>query len=89
MRPAPDTPTHQPYPPQSGAASASDAERDHEAANDRWNNGACDGARGRKPQSDDADYLEGHAHGLDSRKVRVVMPSRPEGYYHAPVGTFD
>jgi hypothetical protein len=24
-----------------------------------------------------------------SSKVRVVMPRRPEGYYHAPLGAFD
>lgn len=26
---------------------------------------------------------------LRAEKVRVVMPARPEGYYHAPPGTFD
>lgn len=24
-----------------------------------------------------------------NKRVRVVMPARPEGYYHAPIGTFD
>lgn len=32
---------------------------------------------------------EGWADGQDARKVRPVMPRRPEGYYHAPPGTFD
>lgn len=56
---------------------------------DRWNDGALDALRGRKALSDNPDYLEGYAHGLDQRKVRAVMPARPEGYYHAPLGTFD
>lgn len=60
-----------------------------EAAIDRWNDGALDGCRGVRPRSNDADYLSGHAHGSDERKVRVVLPVRPEGYYHLPVGTFD
>lgn len=33
------------------------------------------------------------AYGWDERarscKVRVIMPPRPEGYYHAPLGTFE
>ena len=60
-----------------------------DATADRWNDGALDGCRGNAAASDDADYLEGYAHGLESRKVRVTIPSRPEGYYHAPIGTFD
>lgn len=56
---------------------------------DRWNNGAIDGCGGRKPQSDDPDYLDGYRQGREEAKVRAVMPARPEGYYHAPIGTFD
>jgi hypothetical protein len=56
---------------------------------DRWNDGAIDGCRGRKPTNDDADYMEGYRHGCEEAKVRVVMPTRPEGYYHSPIGTFD
>lgn len=48
----------------------------------RWNDGALDGCRGLAARSDHPDYLEGHAHGTDERKVRVSMPRRPEGYYH-------
>jgi hypothetical protein len=60
-----------------------------DAAADRWNDGAIDGCRGIAPRSEDADYRQGHAHGCQERKVQVVMPSRPEGYYHAPIGTFE
>jgi hypothetical protein len=60
-----------------------------EAAVDRWNDGALDGCRAIAPRSADADYLAGHAEGTESRKVRVVMVPRPEGYYHAPIGAFD
>lgn len=60
-----------------------------EGAADRWNDGAFDAYRGKPRATDDEDYLEGYAHGLNERKVRPVMPERPEGYYHAPIGTFD
>jgi hypothetical protein len=56
---------------------------------DRWNDGAIDGFKGVAPRNNDADYLSGHAEGKRDRKVRVVVPARPEGYYHLPVGTFD
>jgi len=54
-----------------------------EIAADQWNDGALDGCRGRPKASAEIAYLEGYAHGLDTRKVRVVMPVRPEGYYHS------
>lgn len=60
-----------------------------EAKIDRWNDGALDALRYRPKASSDPDYLEGYADGEDQRKVQVVMPERPEGYYHAPLGTFD
>jgi hypothetical protein len=59
---------------------------------DRWNKGAIDGCRNQPPQDrwlDDTDYMDGYRHGQDERKVRVVMPERPEGYYHMPLGTFE
>jgi len=62
---------------------------DHDARIDRWNKGAIDGCLGTNPASNDRDYMDGYRHGQQERKVRVVMPRRPEGYYHAPVGTFD
>jgi len=56
---------------------------------DRWHDGWFDG-HGCKPKaSDDKDYLKGYAEGDNARHVRVVMPERPEGYYHMPLGTFD
>jgi len=56
-----------------------------EIAADQWNDGALDGCRGRPKASAELAYLEGYAYGLDTRKVRVVMPPRPEGYYHTPL----
>ena len=56
---------------------------------DRWNDGAIDGCRNNKPASDDADYLDGYRQGQEDRKVRAIMPKRPEGYYHLPIGTFE
>ena len=61
----------------------------NEATLDLWNDGAIDGCRGRKARSADVTYLDGYRHGQGERKVRVVMPRRPEGYYHLPLGTFD
>jgi hypothetical protein len=60
-----------------------------EAAADRWNDAAIAAMRGLPRPGDDEDSLAGYAHGLEQRKVRVIMPRRPEGYYHAPIGTFD
>jgi len=62
---------------------------DNDAKLDRWNNGALDALRGAIQKSNDPDYLSGYEHGLRERKVSAVMPARPEGYYHAPIGTFD
>lgn len=56
---------------------------------DRWNDGALDALRGKASQMQDADYLDGYEHGLREARVVVVMPVRPEGYYHAPLGAFD
>jgi hypothetical protein len=50
---------------------------------DLWNDGAIDGIRNRPMASSHPEYLEGYAHGQDQRRVRVIMPVRPEGYYHS------
>lgn len=60
-----------------------------DAAIDRWHDGALDCYRGRPKASDDKDYLEGYAHAESEKDVRPNIPERPEGYYHAPLGTFD
>jgi hypothetical protein len=60
-----------------------------DAAIDRWNDGALAALSRQPAASEDADYVAGYQYGLDQRQVRVVMPKRPEGYYHAPIGTFD
>jgi len=54
-------------------------------AADQWNDGALDGCRGRPKASAELAYLEGYAYGLEDRQVQVVMPPRPEGYYHTPL----
>lgn len=54
-------------------------------AADRWNDGALDGCRNKPKAGTDPDYLAGYAEGQEMRKVQVVMPERPEGYYHQPV----
>lgn len=60
-----------------------------DSAADRWNDGACDACHYRAKASADPDYLKGYAEGVELRQVRVVMPRRPEGYYHMPLGTFE
>lgn len=60
-----------------------------DAAIDRWHDGWLDGHRAKPRASEDPDYLKGYEQGADQRNVVVVMPSRPEGYYHMPLGTFD
>lgn len=59
-----------------------------DAAADRF----CDGflARGRgKPRPADPDEAEGWDEAKRGERVVTVMPERPEGYYHMPIGTFD
>jgi hypothetical protein len=53
-----------------------------DAAADRWSDAALAALRGQACPANDPDSLNGYAHGMDQRKVRVVMPERPEGYYH-------
>jgi len=57
-------------------------EIENDARIDRWNNGALDALYGRPKSSTDREYCQGYLHGLDERKVRAVLPARPEGYYH-------
>lgn len=45
--------------------------------------------RDGKPQPTDPVKAEGWLDAQRASRVRVVMPARPEGYYHAPLGTFD
>jgi hypothetical protein len=66
-----------------------DEEGPSDAEIDRWHDGALDALRGKPKAGDDKFYLEGFAHGLEERKVMVVIPARSEGYYHMPLGTFD
>lgn len=48
---------------------------------DLWNAAALAGMRGEPCPADDPDSLDGHAHGVALRGVRVVMPVPGEGYY--------
>lgn len=53
-----------------------------DAAADRWTNAALAAFRGKPCPGDDLDSISGYRHGLEGRRVRVVMPDRPEGYWH-------
>lgn len=59
-------------------------EAEAEAKCDRWHAGYF-----AKERPTDPDALEGWLQKMASREVQVVMAPRPEGYYHAPLGTFD
>lgn len=50
---------------------------------DVWNSGALDGFRGTPMQSVDAVYVDGYLTGRCQAKVTVLLPERPEGYYHS------
>jgi hypothetical protein len=56
---------------------------------DRWADAALAALRGQPIPADDPDSRSGYEHGLEQRKVCVIMPARPEGYYHARIGTFE
>lgn len=66
------------------------ADRENERRCDQYNSGWLAGYGG-KPITDDPDFAAGWREGQHERRnpVVVVMPERPEGYYHAPIGTFD
>lgn len=72
------------------AAFGREAERINDARCDQYNKGWLAGYAG-KPCTDDPDFTVGWNEGQRERRhpVRVSMPARPEGYYHAPIGTFD
>lgn len=61
----------------------------HDKAIDSYNNGVLAALRGQPRPVGDEHAVEGYEDGLVQRKVRVVMSSRPEGYYHSPIGTFN
>lgn len=64
-----------------------DEEREAERKTDAYCAGYLAGRRGG-PKPDDPDGAEGWTDGKDASQVRVVMPARPEGYYHMPLGSF-
>lgn len=42
-----------------------------------------------KPEPECPMRLQGWREARRERRVSAVLPARPEGYYHAPAGTFD
>lgn len=42
-----------------------------------------------RPMPADPEQASGWRDAQRASLVRVVMPRRPEGYYHMPLGTFD
>lgn len=54
---------------------------------DLWNDAALAAMRGQPQPANDPHSAEGYAYGLEARKVRPIMPARPEGYYHLPLET--
>jgi hypothetical protein len=56
-----------------------------DVAMDLWTDAVLAALRGQPRPADDIHSVEGYAHGLEERKVRVVMPERHEGYYHQPL----
>lgn len=61
---------------------------DNDAAIDAFHDG-YDLFRKGKPRPECSLMAQGWDDAQRASRVRVVMPSRPEGYYHMPVGTFD
>jgi hypothetical protein len=62
---------------------------DNDAKIDRWHDGYFAHKRG-EPQPVEPDAAAGWQHRADDLdRPAVLMPARPEGYYHAPVGAFD
>ena len=55
---------------------------------DRWHDGWFE-FRAGKSRPSDRNGAEGWDDAKRASGVRVVMPARPEGYYHSPVGTYD
>lgn len=72
-------------------ATIEDADMDDAATDakiDAYHAGWFAGFRGEARPAGEVEG-EGWVDGRRDRKVRVIMPRRPEGYYHAPIGTFD
>lgn len=61
---------------------------DTDARIDRFHDGYFAHKRG-EARPTDADAAAGWDQRAIDCRVRVVMPRRPEGYYHAAPGTFD
>lgn len=58
---------------------------------DIWHEGYFSHDTARNPHVDSIsrhEWEEGRRTAADDRKVRVVMPPRTEGYYHAPLNDF-
>ena len=61
---------------------------DDDRAIDAWHDGYMMHRRG-EPRPDGKHEADGWDHRANGIGVRVAMIERPEGYYHAPVGTFE
>lgn len=61
---------------------------DDDSAIDRFHAGYDAHKRG-EPCPSEKDAADGWNVRAHACRVQVVMPTRPEGYYHAPIGTFD
>lgn len=61
---------------------------DEDAAIDRFHAGYDAHKRG-EPCPIEKDARDGWSTRAHACQVRVVMPRRPEGYYHMPLGTFE
>lgn len=66
----------------------SQADRDADARIDAFHDGYF-AHRDGKPRPSDLHAAEGWDERARDVQVRVVMPRRPEGYYHCAPGTFD
>ena len=63
-------------------------ESEVDARIERWHNGYF-AHRDGKPRPVDNDAAQGWDHRANDMMTQVVMPVRPEGYYHMPLDTFD
>lgn len=61
---------------------------DEDAAIDRFHSG-CDAHKSGLPCPTEKDAAQGWMAREQACRTHVVMPRRPEGYYHAPIGTFE
>ena len=65
-----------------------DDDFDNDAAIDAFHDGYSLFLR-RKPRPECPIMANGWDDAQRASRVRVVMPERPEGYYHLPLGTFE